>query len=74
MAPAVIETPPTDYKSGVGAYKEFGLGGPKFFQKELELKGTEKHSPAKYPHYLPVWDNEKGQKYAPTHLATYSRH
>lgn len=74
MAPAVIETPPADYKSGVGAYKEFGLGGPKFFQKELELKGTEKHLPAKYPHYLPVWDNEKGQKYAPIHFATYSRH
>lgn len=74
MAPAIIEIPPTDYKSGVGAYKEFGLGGPKFFQKELELKGTEKHSPAKYPHYLPVWDNEKGQKLPPWEPFTHVEH
>lgn len=64
MAPALVEeAEATDYKSGVGPYKEFGIGGPKAFSKELELKGTEKHAPTKYPNYLPVWDNEKDQKY-----------
>jgi sulfonate dioxygenase len=66
MAPALVEevTQHTtlDYKSGVGAYKEAAPGGPKVFKKELELRGTEKHAPAKYPNYLPTWDNEKGVK------------
>ncbi|KAF2130740.1 TauD-domain-containing protein [Dothidotthia symphoricarpi CBS 119687] len=68
MAPALVETATitqTDYnfKSGVGQYKEAAFGGPKVFEKELELRGTDKHAPAKYPNYLPVW-NEK-VKYAP---------
>lgn len=29
---------------------------------ETELKGTNKSKPASFPHYLPVWDNEKGKK------------
>jgi sulfonate dioxygenase len=67
MAPALIEEVVTEqttvgYKSGVGQYKEAAFGGPKVFQKELELRGTDKHAPAKYPHYLPTWDNEKGGK------------
>ena len=66
MAPALVETvseqPTVDWKSGVGPYKEFGFGGPKVYQKDLELRGTEKHAPSKYPNYLPVWNNEKGQK------------
>lgn len=65
MAPALVETAPAvqepavGYKSGVGQYKEASYGGPKNFKKELELRGTEKHAAAKYPHYLPTWDNEK---------------
>jgi sulfonate dioxygenase len=67
MAPAlieevVVEQTAVGYKSGVGQYKEAAFGGPKVFQKELELRGTDKHAPAKYPHYLPTWDNEKGGK------------
>lgn len=62
MAPALVEQiteqPAVGYKSGVGAYKEAAFGGPKAFRKDLELRGTDKHAPAKYPHYLPVWNNE----------------
>jgi hypothetical protein len=63
MAPALVEEvvqhEVVGYKSGVGQYKEAAFGGPKVFQKDLELRGTEKHAPARYPNYLPVWDNEK---------------
>lgn len=66
MAPALVETVPQqtvgDFKSEIGAYKEASPAGPKTFKKEFELRGTEKHAPAKYPNYLPVWDNEKGEK------------
>lgn len=66
MAPALVEEvtqqQPNGYKFGVGQYKEAGFAGPKAFSRELELRGTEKHAPASYPHYLPVWDFEK--KYA----------
>ncbi|RAQ99404.1 alpha-ketoglutarate-dependent taurine dioxygenase [Stemphylium lycopersici] len=78
MAPALVETVPEqpnlDWKSGVGPYKEFGFGGPKVYQKDLELRGTEKHAPSKYPHYLPVWDNEKGQKLPPLESFTHTEH
>ncbi|KAH7117089.1 hypothetical protein B0J11DRAFT_469546 [Dendryphion nanum] len=67
MAPALVETvapPAASYtKSGEGQYKELGYNGPKAFKAELELRGTEKHQPARYPNYLPTWDTEK--KYAP---------
>ncbi|CAO2650865.1 Nn.00g091620.m01.CDS01 [Neocucurbitaria sp. VM-36] len=65
MAPALVETasaveqPHANFKSGVGQYKEAAFGGPKVFKKELELRGTDKHAPARYPNYLPTWDNEK---------------
>lgn len=65
MAPALVETAPAveqpqvNFKSGVGQYKEAAFGGPKVFKKELELRGTDKHAPARYPNYLPTWDNEK---------------
>lgn len=65
MAPGLHTT--TEYKSGVGPYNEFGFGVPKFYHKDLELHGSEKHAPSKYPHYLPTWDNEKGQKYYTLH-------
>jgi sulfonate dioxygenase len=64
MAPALVEEvveqhTVVGYKSsGVGQYKEAAFGGPKVFQKDLELRGTEKHAPARYPNYLPTWDNE----------------
>jgi hypothetical protein len=41
---------------GIGAYKELA---PVSFSRETELKGTDKFAPATFPHYLPVWDNEK---------------
>lgn len=49
-------------KTGVGAYKELASVS---YSRETELKGTEKFAPASFPHYLPVWDNEKGVKYEP---------
>jgi sulfonate dioxygenase len=63
MAPALVEQvveqqTVVGYKSGVGQYKEAAFGGPKVFRKDLELRGTDKHAPARYPNYLPVWDNE----------------
>lgn len=63
MAPALVEEvtqhQTVGYKSGVGQYKEAAFGGPKVYQHTLELRGTDKHAPAKYPHYLPTWDYEK---------------
>ena len=29
---------------------------------EKERTGTDKFAGASFPHYLPVWDNEKGKK------------
>jgi sulfonate dioxygenase len=63
MAPALVEQvveqhTVVGYKSGVGQYKEAAFGGPKVFRKDLELRGTDKHAPTRYPNYLPVWDNE----------------
>jgi len=62
MAPALVEEftvqETVGYKFGVGQYKEAAFGGPKVFRKDLELLGTDKHAPAKYPHYPPTWDNE----------------
>ncbi|KAL2443844.1 Alpha-ketoglutarate-dependent sulfonate dioxygenase [Exophiala dermatitidis] len=55
--------PPPTVQGGVGAYKE--INNTTGFLEDNELKGTGKFSAAAYPHYLPVWDNEKGQKYPP---------
>lgn len=44
---------------GVGGYKELAATS---IISDIELKGSEKSKPASYPNYLPVWDNEKGQK------------
>lgn len=41
---------------GIGAYKDLGAVS---FSQETELNGTDKFKPASFPHYLPVWDNEK---------------
>ncbi|KAK7189171.1 TauD-domain-containing protein [Paraphaeosphaeria sporulosa] len=63
MAPALVEVPlpeATNYaKSGTGAYKDAFAAGPKHFKADAELKGTEKHPPAKYPNYLPTWTDKK---------------
>ncbi|KAF2655935.1 TauD-domain-containing protein [Lophiostoma macrostomum CBS 122681] len=68
MAPALVDTttetitetrPTYDFaNSGTGAYKVAFNTGPKAFQKDNELQGTEKQPPARYPNYLPVWNNE----------------
>jgi len=77
MAPALVETvvqqQAVDYKSGVGQYKEPGNSGPKAFRRDLELRGTEKHAPARYPNYLPTWDNET-EKYAPLEPFQHTEH
>lgn len=63
MAPALVEVPlqeAVNYaKSGTGQYKEAFQSGPKNFRVDVELKGTEKQPPAKYPNYLPTWNDKK---------------
>lgn len=68
MAPALDDTvvheqSTVNFKSQAGQYKEAAFGGPNLYKKELELRGTGVHAPARYPNYLPVWDFEK--KYPP---------
>nr|POE96437.1 alpha-ketoglutarate-dependent sulfonate dioxygenase [Quercus suber] len=67
MAPALIETlhdpvaenvSTKDRLQGEG-YKEAFQQGAATTNYEVELKGTEKHPPAAYPHYLPYWSDEK---------------
>ncbi len=41
---------------GIGGYKELA---PVSYSAETELNGTDRFKPASFPHYLPVWDNEK---------------
>ncbi|KAK5070173.1 hypothetical protein LTR64_002010 [Lithohypha guttulata] len=54
---------------GVGGYKDISVQG---INHKNELEGTDKYGPASYPEYLPVWDNEKGEKYpALTHFEHY---
>lgn len=75
MAPALIETPQDSGAEKIyvktqlqDGFKEAFAQGPKTTNWDNELKGVGKHPPAKYPHYLPVWDNEKdleGGKYPP---------
>lgn len=66
MAPSVAVLPPTQASTVVvpkvldpskGAAGAFGRGLASY-NHEVETKGNEKHHPAKYPNYLPVWDNE----------------
>lgn len=78
MAPAIVELvvdqTTVGSRSGVGQYKEAAFNGPKAFKKEHELRGTDQHAPASYPHYLPTWDNEKGTKYPPLELFDHVEH
>lgn len=46
-------------RGAIGAYKDFLIHK---WNRDTELKGTDKLAAASFPHYLPVWDNEKGQK------------
>ena len=55
FAPSASEAP-RHQLGGIGAYKELA---PVSFSRETELKGTDRFKPASFPHYLPVWDNEK---------------
>ncbi|KAL1986690.1 hypothetical protein VTN96DRAFT_5895 [Rasamsonia emersonii] len=63
MAPSLVETVPlraaTTIKAKVteGFNKE-NVGVTSSYDEKKELNGTEKHAPASFPHYLPVWDNE----------------
>jgi len=64
FAPAASE-PRRHQIGGIGAYKELA---PVSYSAETELKGTDKFKPASFPHYLPVWDNERdlpNSKYPP---------
>lgn len=71
MAPGLVETIPhrssekeaeevykKDKIQGV-QHKEAFQQGPQTTDYEIELKGNEKHPPASYPDYLPVWDDVK---------------
>ncbi|EXJ69092.1 taurine dioxygenase [Cladophialophora psammophila CBS 110553] len=53
---------PAALRGAVGAYKDIQTVS---FSKEKELKGTDRFAAASFPHYLPVWDNEKGEIYPP---------
>lgn len=57
--PAVHEQSHENFQSQAGQYKEAAFGGPKLYKKDLELRGTGEHAPARYPNYLPVWDFKK---------------
>lgn len=72
MAPGLIETPivdrtsdrtaedtwKKDAKQGVN-YKEAFQQGAATTKYDIELNGTATHAPAKYPNYLPYWDDVK---------------
>jgi sulfonate dioxygenase len=58
---ATASVPPAPSGS-VGAYKDIQTVR---YEKEKELTGTGKFAAASFPHYLPVWDNEKGEIYKP---------
>jgi hypothetical protein len=59
-------------KGGVADYKEAFNYGPKSYRKDIELEGTDKSAPARYPNYLPVWDAEK--KYPPLEPFEHKEH
>lgn len=63
MAPGLTEnvglrapTAAPPLKSDAGHNKENLIGYK--YEKDHEIKGTDKLPPATYPEYLPVWDNE----------------
>lgn len=58
-APQTASAPQSQYRGAVGAYKDFQIHK---LNKESELNGTDKFAAASFPHYLPTWENEKGEK------------
>ncbi|RMZ80983.1 hypothetical protein DV738_g2504, partial [Chaetothyriales sp. CBS 135597] len=62
MASTTASPVPATLPGRVGPYKEFADTN---VNRDNELKGTDKFAAATYPHYLPVWDNEKGVLYPP---------
>lgn len=76
MAPALIETPqPTSADKAAekvwakdkrqDGYKEAFAQGAASTNYDGELNGINGFAPAKYPHYLPYWDNSKLPPYTP---------
>ncbi|OQE29621.1 hypothetical protein PENSTE_c002G03622 [Penicillium steckii] len=78
MAPALTETVGlrdatfrVPHKTDAGHNKENLIGYA--YEKDAELKGTDKIAPATYPNYLPVWDNETA-RYPPLTLFEHYDH
>lgn len=74
MAPALVETPQPTFADKEAekvylkdkrqdGYKEAFATGAKNTNYEGELKGVGKFAPAKYPNYLPFWDDVKYPPY-----------
>ncbi|CAI7667602.1 hypothetical protein N7533_000583 [Penicillium manginii] len=59
------------HKTDAGHNKENLIGYK--YEKDPELKGTDKIAPAAYPNYLPVWDNETA-RYPPLTLFEHYDH
>lgn len=83
MAPSLVVNDPVvfqttaDKRAAANGYKEVALSGPRDYKNENELNGGDGYTPASYPKYLPVWDNEKdlpGQKYSPLEPFTHYEH
>jgi sulfonate dioxygenase len=79
MAPGLTETvalrAPTvasPLKADAGHNKENLIGYK--YEKEREIKGTDKLPPASYPNYLPVWDNETERYIHPQSNANLPHH
>jgi len=54
-------------------YKEAFAQSAAATNYEAELKGTEKHAPAAYPHYLPYWDDTKYPPYEPFEAVEHAK-
>jgi sulfonate dioxygenase len=54
---ATTASHPSALKGSVGQYKDIQTVR---YDTNIELHGSEQFAPATYPHYLPTWDNEKG--------------
>lgn len=71
MAPALISEPSVDNVAETvyakdkqtDGYKEAFAQSASSTNYEAELKGTGKYAPAKYPNYLPYWDETKYPPY-----------
>ena len=62
MAPSVEIPQPTlnpAFRQQFSNYKEAFITGPKVFNKDAELHGTETQPAAKCAHYLPTWDQNE---------------